>query len=358
MKTIVQVSIILSFLLFISSCGVTSQGNEKKELAAKYVKIERVSGTHGKDKMVFNGKMKEKSLTSLSFRVAGPLVQLNVKTGDFVRAGQVIAAIDTRDYKLQLQAKKAQYEQLKGEYTRYKELHEKNKIPANSFEKIESGYLMAKADYESAVNQLNDTKLKAPVSGYIQDKFVENFQTVGAGHPIVSIIDRSRLEAVVSVPENQILDVKECDKNYLTVKNAGVEKLPVTLLSVSEKTKNDGLYEVKFLLENTKNLPIQPGMSAEVNAYKKSHLAGISIPSSAVFFQDGSTYVWIYHDDTKTISKRGVEVKNMHTKGQMAILSGLSYNEIVVTAGVHSLYENQKVKPIQKPQASNIGGLL
>ncbi len=77
----------------------------------------------------------------MSFRVGGPLISFNVKSGDFVRKGQVIAAIDKRDYQLQVQSTKAQFQQLRGEYERYKELYGKDKIPANSYEKIESGYL-------------------------------------------------------------------------------------------------------------------------------------------------------------------------------------------------------------------------
>lgn len=356
MKTLSQVSILFIFLVF-ASCS----GQEEKETTAqtaKYVKIERVSDGGHNDKMIFNGKVKEKSLTTLSFRVGGPLVKLEVKAGDFVRKGQTVAAIDKRDYQLQLQAKKAQYEQLKGEYTRYKELHEKGKIPTNSFEKIESGYLMSKTAYENAVNQLKDTELKAPVSGYIHKKLTENFQTVGPGQPIVSVIDLSQLEVVVSVPENKILSIKECEKNLLTVKNANIKNEAIQLFSVGEKTQDDGLYEVKFLVNNQNEKSIRPGMSAEVAVFHKSKDYGMSVPSTAVFFHNNDTYVWVYYEDSKTIGKRKVEAKEIQTGGTMKITSGLKYDELIVTAGVHSLQESQTVKPIRKPEATNIGGLL
>jgi RND family efflux transporter MFP subunit len=341
--------------LLLASCG----SKEKEEAPkAKYVKVEQVFSQKGGGKLVFNGQIKEKSLTTLSFRVGGPLVRLNVKTGDYVRKGQIIASIDKRDYKLQVQSTKAQYEQLKGEYERYKELYEKNKLPANSFEKIESGYLMAKTGYENAVNQLNDTELRAPFSGYIYEKKAENFQTVGPGVPIVSIIDLSSLEVVISVPENQILNIKRSSDNYLEVKNAGVSNFPVSIISIGEKAKRDGLYEVKLSFANNKELNISPGMSAEVTMYCKGEAASKTIPSAAVFYKDNKTCVWLYNTGTKTISQKEIQVKGIISDGKIEVLNGLSIGDSIVTTGVNSLSEGQTVEPIKKPASTNIGGLL
>jgi RND family efflux transporter MFP subunit len=345
----------LAGAITLAGCG---GDNIKVEEKVKYVKVQKVKSYQDRDKLIFNGKIKEKSLTSLSFRVGGPLVNLNVNTGDYVNKGQVIAVIDKRDYKLQVQSTKAQYTQLEGEYERYKELYNKNKIPANSFEKIESGYLMAKTAYENAVNQLNDTELKAPAAGYIHEKFTENFQTVGPGQPIVSIINLSKLEVVISVPENQLLAIRSCRNTYLDVKNANVSKLPVTVLSVADKAKSDGLYEVKFSFKNNKSMNIFPGMSAEITMNFDNNDNITLIPSSSVFRKDKGSYVWVYNAESKSITKRRIEIKQIAQDGFVEITSGLKSDEQIVTAGTHYLYENQIVKPIVKASETNIGRLL
>ncbi|NJO88616.1 MAG: efflux RND transporter periplasmic adaptor subunit [Chloroflexia bacterium] len=332
--------------LLLSACGHNRKEEAQK---AKYVKVEQVFSQKGGGKLVFNGQIKEKSLSTLSFRIGGPLVRFNVKTGDYVQKGQIIAAIDQRDYQLQVQSTKAQYEQVKGEYARYKELHDKNKIPANSYEKVESGYLMAKTAYENAVNQLRDTELRAPFSGYIYEKMVENFQTVGPGVPIVSIIDVSSLEAVISVPENQILNIKRSSDNYLNVKNANVSNLPVSIVSIGEKAKQDGLYEVKLSFANSKELNISPGMSAEVTMYCKGENVSNTIPASAVFYKDNKTCVWLYNTGTKSVSQKEIEVKGIISDGKIEVSGGLGVGDSIVTTGVNSLSEGQTVEPIQKP---------
>lgn len=351
--------ILLLGLTIITLSGCKNSTKEVPQTKTiKKVKVETVTDDTVQNTMTLNGKIKEKSLTSLSFRVGGPLKKLNVKQGDYVRTGQVIAEIDNRDYQLQIETSKAQFEQAEGEYNRYKQLVEQKKIPENTFEKIKSGYLMTKTAYENAQNQLNDTKLKAPFSGYIYEKFVENYQTVGPGAPIVSIIDNSHLEVVASIAESQLNRIKSDKKSYLHVKNAGINKLPVQLLSVSEKAKQDGLYEVKFSFENKDDLKVAPGMTAEVTIYCQSGENQLSVASTAIFHEKTSTYVWIYNSSTGKVEKREVNILLDGTDGRVNIRSGLNNGEQVVTAGVHYLAEGQEVKPLPASSVTNIGGLL
>jgi RND family efflux transporter MFP subunit len=353
----ILIGLVAVVTVFTGCKNSTGEEQSQHELV-KYVKGETVNGSDSRSRMVFNGKVKEKSLTALSFRVGGPLKKLTVETGDFVSKGHVIAQIDKRDYELQVATTKAQFMQAEGEYKRYKQLIEQDKIPANTFERVQSGYLMAKTAYENAVNQLKDTELKAPFSGYVFEKFVENHQTVGAGVPIVSVIDNSELEAVVSVSESQVSRIHKDKQSLLTVANAGVRNLPVRLQSVSEKTMNDGLYEVKFAFSNTSELNIAPGMTAEVTMMCDAQNNSITIPGSAVFHEKTSDFVWVYNASNQKVEKREIKISVVGSGGKAAILSGIESGEQIVTAGVHYLVDGQKVKPVEKPSVTNVGGLL
>ena len=355
MKNIFLVLVVAAIAL--SGCNRSTEEEPQAE-TIKNVKVETITDGVVQNSMTLNGKIKEKSLTSLSFRVGGPLRKLEVNQGDYVRAGQVIAEIDKRDYELQVATTKAQFEQAEGEYNRYKQLIEQNKIPENTFEKIKSGYLMAKTAYENAQNQLRDTELKAPFSGYIYEKFVENYQTVGAGVPIVSLIDNSHLEVVVSVSESQLNKIKSDKKAFVNVANAGIKQLPVKLLSVGEKAKQDGLYEVKFAFENKNEMKVAPGMTAEISIYSESGDTRLTVAGTAIFHEKTTTYVWVYNPSTSKVEKRPVKIALDVEDGRVAVTDGLSRGEQVVTAGVHYLVEGQKVKPLKATAVTNIGGLL
>jgi RND family efflux transporter MFP subunit len=347
---------ILIGAFFLVSCSE----NESKEITKhlKYVKIEKVSSQNANQELIFNANIKEKSLNMLSFRVGGPMTQLNVQAGEFVQKGQVIAQIDKRDYETQLATRRAQYEQIKAEYERYQELHDKSKIPDNSYEKVKSGYLMAKAAYENAVHQLEDTELKAPFSGYIHEKMSENYQTVGPGQPIVSMIDKSVLEMQISVPENQISNINKEGLSLINIKNANIKNHPIQLVNISNKTGKDGLYKIKYLIEGEVCTNILPGMSSEVIIQSPETSQLTSIPSSAVFNKNKQNYVWLYNSNSKNITQKQIKINGFLSDGNIEVIDGLKQGDSVVTSGVSSLFEGELVEPIKPASATNIGGLL
>ena len=345
--------ILISLLVFSCKKKESDAGN-----SIRFVKIEKVGMSRSHQELTFNGKIMENILTSLSVRVGGPLIKLNVNIGDYVEQGEIIAVIDKRDYEIQVKSAKIQYDQLSGEFTRYKELFEKNRIPANSYEKIESGYLMAKTAYESAAHQLNDTELKAPFSGFVHEKFIENHQKVSPFEPIISMIDVSELQVVTSIPENQMEEVKKSKNQYLDIDNADVYGLPISVLSIDEKARPDGLYQMKFTFQNLKGHKILPGMSAEIKMSYKEDSKVSEIPTGAVFNLNNSSNVWVYNNHSKSITRRKVEVRGLSLNGKIEVLSGLRADEYIVTAGVYNLVENQRVKPLQPKSSTNIGRLL
>ncbi len=360
MKTIQKILMVLTItctsLFLMTSCN-TECG--EKEQSTRFVKVEKVSTNNAVTDLTFNGNIKEKSTTQVSFRVGGPLTKLDVNIGSYVKKGQTISVIDQRDYRLQVQTAKAQYMQAKGEYERYNELYKKKKLPENTLEKLEAGYLMAKAAHENAGNALKDTELKAPVSGYIFEKFTENYQTVGPGQPIVSIVDMSKQEVVIHVPASKLSEINEDRKVYCSVQNAGVTNIPAELTNVAKKAGADNLYEVRFQLNLDPKTNIKPGMSAEVliDGYVNTP-ESISVPVGAVFHSNRKNYVWVYNAQTSVVKKREVAVKNLNNNGRVSIRKGINAGEQIVTAGIHSLVENQQVKPIQERSKTNIGGLL
>ena len=339
-----------------TACG---SGEEQKVVKEKYVKTYQVSSATSDSENTYNGSIKEKSLTAISFRVAGPVLELEVVSGDFVKKGDVIAKIDPRDYQLQLQSAEAQYKQAKSEYERYKVLADRKTIPQNTFERVESGYLLAKTAYENAVNQLEDTELIAPFDGYVFEKFAEQFQTVNIGEPIMSLVDLSHAEVVISISESQLKKFKQNPKSYVSINDIGLDRKEIKLLSIAEKAAQDGTYEIKYVLNDPSKYGVLPGMTAELSIEENNNtLSVLSIPISALFTENNANYVWVYNKANKKINKRKIEVAEILEDGKINVVSGLKPQEIIISAGVFTLSEGQSVKPLKAVSKSNIGGLL
>ena len=341
----------------LSSCGDNT--TEKTE-SIRYVKATEVLPSQGNDVLIYNGVVKERRDVTLSFKVGGPVNELLVDVGDYVNKGQAIAKIDKRDYKIQLQAREAQYTQAKGEYERYQELYKRKKLPENTLDKLKAGYLMAKSQYEAAVNALEDTELKAPFSGYVNKKFIENFETVGPGVPIIQLLDFSDLEVAVSIPENNINEMSDVYKITCDIRNANKSGIPATVKSISKKTGSDRMFEAKILLEdNDIKHKIKPGMVAKVKVQKNnSDNNNLLVPIESVFSNGQKKYVWLIDNNSHKVKKREVNVSEIQGNGLVEISATINIGDIVVTAGIHSLVENQEVKVLPKKSETNIGGLL
>ncbi len=358
MKTITKGLFLLTNVCLIAMLVSCRDKNEKHSEIVKYVKTTEVKSGSGNKFYSFSGKVEELKEVNLSFRVGGPMTILNVREGDYVKEGDIIAEIDSRDYIIKYNQAKAAYEQSKSEFSRYEELYKINKISANNYEKFKTAYINSENIYNAAHNAMKDTKLKAPFSGYIHKKYAERHETVAPGVKIVSIIDMSELDISIQLTELQLSAFDYVENIYCSIKGAREDKLAVKVKSVNKKTNRADLYGVKLSLENPSN-KIKPGMSADVYVeYNNKKHNNILIPTSSIFSIEQDAYVWIYNSSSKVVNKRKIKIGALTNNGETEVLSGLKAGDIIVCAGVHSLIENQKVQLVKEISKTNIGGLL
>lgn len=150
-------------------------------------------------------------LSELSFRVGGPVHAFDVQQGQFFRKGQLIAAIDERDFVIQKQRTEALYRQAEVDYTRISSLYAKDNISGMNYEQAKANYERTKADYEAAVNAWEDSRLYAPFDGYVQQAHIERYQDVKPSVPVVTFIDLSRIKVEAYVPEDMALQMQQKD---------------------------------------------------------------------------------------------------------------------------------------------------
>ena len=197
MKTIKTILLVLFSTLLLYSCG---SDEDTKEEIIRPVKVMEVSNVYDYQLKDFSAVTQETQESKISFRVSGPLIKLLVNEGQKVKRGQLLAEIDPRDFEINLMAKEAKYEQTKATKDRFEVLYKKDAVSKNELDLRVANYLQAKSNYEDAKNALSDTKFRAQFSGFIDKKFVENFDQVNAGQVIVTMIDISVIEVKFYIP--------------------------------------------------------------------------------------------------------------------------------------------------------------
>jgi RND family efflux transporter MFP subunit len=307
----------------------------------------------------FSGTIMEAAEVNLAFRVAGPIRNIYVKQGDFVKQGALIAEIDPRDYEIQTGVYKAQYQQVKAEYDRLTELNNRKSVSDNDYEKAVAGESMLRMKLQNANDQLNDTKLYAPFSGYIQSVKYQKGELVNTGMTVATLLDMKSYLVEVDLPMSFFVRKSDFIKFSCVQSLFPDTAYPLQLIGYQMKGSNNQLYRTTFKLDPKVNPQLVPGMNVQVLIDYQNQIENpLAVPISALVNEEGKTFVWKFDEKTSTVQKQAVETDGLAGEGQIRIISGLKSDELIIVAGVTVLREGEVVKLIEPASATNIGGLM
>ncbi|MCZ6888378.1 MAG: efflux RND transporter periplasmic adaptor subunit [Gammaproteobacteria bacterium] len=312
----------------------------------------------------FPGTAKATQEVELSFRVSGPLIALPIQVGQTVKKGDVLAQIDPRDYQVKLRNVRGQMEEAKAALTRTEnDLKRQENIlkqdpgatSERAIDRAREGRDRSRANLSSleasltaANDQLSYTRLKAPFSGTVVATYVENFEDVRAKQPVARVVDDSRIEMVVNIPENLISMVPDVQNVRVTFDTFPDRTIPAEIKEIgTEASAITRTYPVTLIMDQPDDVKILPGMSGRVTGDPPEEMVAIQgalmVPVSATFAVGDETFVWVIDEATNTVSKRKIAT-GMVTNLGIGVTEGLSPGEWIATAGVHFLAEGQSVR--------------
>ncbi len=366
--------LVLIFKLF--GCSQAGAGTENKSARVRPVKAMQLENVLQQSIRTFPGKAKAVKEVSMSFRVGGPLVELNADTaGQEITKGDVIARIDPRDFEIlvktleaKLAASKAHMDEVGLQYERYQNLLKENAAAKATFDRAKAAYEMATAQVdadskslESARNSLRDTVLTAPFTGFVHKVLVENHETVAQGQTVVSLVDLSQIEVEIGLPENLI--PRASDFREITCKFEAFpgKTFKAKLKEIGKKPNpSNRTYPLTLILHHEKTALVRPGMAADVAVVISNNQdrQTFVIPSEALVNDDtGKTYVWILNPTKETVEKQMVKTGGFSTGG-IELTGNLFSGQWVVIAGAHFLEGGQQVRLLGPGSKTNIGNQL
>ncbi len=301
----------------------------------------------------FPGTVRATTRVDLSFNVPGSIVELPAREGERVTKGTVLARLDARNYQMQVNAAKAEYEEALADYRRYKELVAKGHVSRADFDRMEAKKTVAEAKLDRTRKLLEDTVLRAPFDGVVARRFVENYTDVKAKQPVLSLQDTRQLEVVADVPEDLVIQDRPKELE-MTAEFSALpgRKLPVTIKEYSTRADPNTLtYRVVFALPEIDDANILPGMTARITLTPKAGTGkpAFLLPASALLEADGKRWLWVIDPDDNRVSRREVQAQRLDD-GRVKVTDGVEPGERVAVAGVHSLKEGMVVKPVREIQ--------
>lgn len=293
----------------------------------------------------FPGRVEAGASAMLAFRVAGQLRELKVRMGDRVNEGEVLAELDPTDYRLNLEARQAEFDLAQLEAERASTLYKQKLISEDQYDTAQTVLATNEARLEQAREQLSFCKLTAPFSGAIAFTYAMPSEIVATQQPILNLQDTSTLDIRFNLPPRFLRLLEGEDKAVFTVM---FELMPGVHLEAQYKElsmqpdPDTNSYPVTLLVNSPDDFSARPGMPVSVRLHHPSLSGGRWVlPVEALFDRSGAVaHVWRIETSSMTVQKVAVELD-----AGGVLQAGLNPGDQIVAAGVDRLREGQRVRP-------------
>ena len=280
-------------------------------------------------------------------KVSGVALQVLVEEGQYVHAGQTLVRLDSARSALVAAQSAAQLRKLEANYARSRQLADQKLISANDNDQLRYDLENARAANKAANLELHYANVTAPMSGVIASRSIKAGNFVQINSPIIRIVDVSRLEAVLNVPERELATLKA----GLPVQLA-VDALPgKTFTGKVDRVApvvDSGSGTFRVVCAFADGAALRPGMFGRIKIDYDQRADALVVPRAALLEDEADPAVFVVRNKKST----RVPVKLGYMDGEWAeVRSGIKQGEQVVTAGKSALRDGSEVQVIGQPGA-------
>ncbi|TPM28686.1 efflux RND transporter periplasmic adaptor subunit [Mesorhizobium sp. B2-3-5] len=304
----------------------------------------------------FAGSVEPQVSADLAFRLLGRVISRDVKVGDIVSKGTTIAALDPTALELAVQAAKAELSNAEAQFANAAASEERQRqllASANTSQSVfdaaqqarkaaEASVERTKASLAKSQEQLGYARLFSDFDGVVTAVGAEVGQTVSPGQTVVTVARSDLREAVVDIPDQLTGDLSAGTPFQVILQSLPTIQTEAKLREIAPQA--EGSTRTRRVRLTLTNPPQAFRLGSTVTATRVTKVAPtIELPMSALLEKDGADKVWIVDPRTSSVSARDIKVASRNG-GTFTVAEGLEAGMRVVTAGVHSLSEGQKVK--------------
>ena len=278
-------------------------------------------------------------------KTSGVALSVLAEEGQIVRAGQTLVRLDAARAALQAAQTAAQMRKLESNYARSRQLAEQNLISANDIDQIRFDLENARAANRLANLEVSYANVTAPISGIIASRSIKSGNFVQINTPIFRIVDTSKLEAVLNVPERELATLKPGLQVELQVDALPGKVFNGTIDRVAPVV-DSGSGTFRVICAFTGGGLLQPGMFGRIRIDHDQRTDALVVPRTALLEEEGDPAVYTVRDGKAA----RVSVKLGYIDGEwVEIRDGLKTGEQVVTAGKVALREGTAVQIVGQP---------
>lgn len=366
-RKLLLTGVFLLGLAVLTGCGGDGEGNagaqarETEDAGEEAVPVEVAEVTRRAVAASYTGTapLEARGEAQVIAKTSGVALEVLVELGQQVRAGEPLVKLDPDRARLAVAQAEAEMRKLENNYNRSRQLVAQQLISASDVDQIKYDLENVSAQYRLARLELSYTTVTAPISGVIAQVSIKPGNFVQINTPIMRIVDTSRLEATLNVPERELATMEvglpvslQVDalpgRNFTGVidrvapvvdAGSGTFRVVVAFEGDSDAEQGDRLQPAR----------LQPGMFGRISIGYDQRADALVVPRAALLEGDDDAAVFRVRDDKVA----RVAVQLGYLDGQWAeIRDGLEFGDRVVTAGKTALRDGTMVQIVGEPAAT------
>ncbi len=282
-------------------------------------------------------------------KTSGVALAVLAEEGQFVRAGQTLVRLDPDRARLQLAQANAQLRKLEANFARSQQLARQQLVSAADHDQLRYDLENARAVAHMASLELSYADVKAPISGVVASRSIKTGNFVQINTPIIRIVDTSRLEAVLNVPERELATLRPGQEVKLQADALPGRTFSGVVARVAPVVDSgSGTFRVICAFDggdggDGEGGGLQPGMFGRISISHDQRADALVVPRSALLEDEGEPALFVVRDGKAS----RVPVKLGYAEGQwVEVRDGIAPGARVVTAGKAALREGTEVQVI------------
>ena len=360
------------------------------------VEFATVKRTPVSEQIIVVGNLIGEATVEVVPRVNGRLQAVNVKLGDPVSKGQIIARVEDREIQEQVRQAEASYQVsqasirqreadlklAKTNLDRSRSLFERQLLPQQTYDDTEARYQaalaqvdLAKAQFEQAKARLDELKITlsntiimSPVDGFVGKRMLDPGAFASTNVPVVSVVDISRVRMVANLVERDVRRVPTGTGANVEVDAFPGEKFKGRVSRVAPVfDPATRTAEIEIEVPNA-GFRLKPGMYARVQLTVDQKADALTVPRSAIVALDGKNGVFVAEkatdvqpaargNESGAMTARFLPVETGIRDGEsIEITSGLQDGAQVITTGAGGLKDGDRIVPANTQQPQRGGG--
>jgi RND family efflux transporter MFP subunit len=346
MKNIFLLTFLLS-LVAITSC----KSNASKETITEDiipVKTMLLQQETMQQTFYTSGQFTTDDETNLSFKTSGIINKVLVKEGDAVKQGQLLATLNLTEINATAEQASLSYQKAQRDYERASNLYKDSVATLEQMQNAKTALEIAKQQYAAVGFNRNYSEIRAPRSGYILKKYMNDGQYASSGTPVLQVNGAGQANWILKagVSDYQWAAVKVGDKATITTDAA-----PGKIINAVVSRKPEGIdpqsgtFVIHLKLENNTGIPIASGLFGKASLSPSQTGKAWAIPYDALLDGDANAgYVFITNDNA-TAQKIKVQVDKIENQ-KIMVSGGLENVKALIVSGSAYLNDGSRIKVI------------